>query len=105
MLKIYLKHKIFDYCIKLFFDSIIKNFKQKLILKVGQRFSQIQKTDNLWEPLNDIPLRADGIYRNCEITHVYWRKFMGEEIQICEFKEGNNPHDYLMFCSSLAFRK
>jgi len=48
VLKVFLKHKLYEYCINLIFDSFTKNFTQPNIegIKVGDRFKEIIVKDH-----------------------------------------------------------
>jgi hypothetical protein len=65
MIKIALKHWIYDYCIKMIFNNIQKNFNiyGNKKFKIGSRFKRIEAETGFCDRIEHI------IIRNCKVSH------------------------------------
>lgn len=87
MLGVFLKHKLYEYCINLIFDSFTKNFTQPKFegIKVGDRFREIFIKDH-----------ATGItFILCSVTLTAYHDvvFFGEIYKTLRFKCDINDVD------------
>jgi len=74
MIKIFLKYKIFEYCIDVIFKALHKNFiNRPKIPKVGDYYREIMVERIL-------PTDKKESYRECIVTHVSVAPFMNEGI-------------------------
>lgn len=96
MLKVFLKHKIFEYCINVIFNTIEKNFyKPSKLPRVGEIYSKIQ--------INSLAFPSKPLFNDCTITSVYDTTVFGENFHCFEFKPKHSSYSLLgyLHCSNL----
>jgi hypothetical protein len=71
MIKVAIKHWIYDYCINLIFEGISSNFRvfNMKNIKIGDRFDVIEKIEDK-EPFNLKEGGYKSIYYNCVVVNV-----------------------------------
>ncbi len=91
MIKLFIRHKIFEWCINSIAERIGSNFSHDDSIVVGSRFSRIVLDDSV---RYGSTLMHE--YHNCTITNVYYGKYFGKRVYVYDFTDETG--DTIMAC-------